>query len=197
MKKRKLGIVVFNDVEVLDFAGPFEVFSVTNEQNDYDLFDVSLISADDITVTAKNGLKIVADHTINEISTLDILLIPGGKGARPLVNNSEFIEWVRSVSQDCELVLSVCTGALVLAKAGILDGLEATTHHQAYDELRELITDTKIVEKGQRFVDNGRVITSGGISAGIDMSLHIIERLYGKDTAEKTSDYMEYRRVIE
>ena len=197
MKKRKLGIVVFNDVEVLDFAGPFEVFSVTNEQNDYNLLDVSLISTDEKTNTAKNGLKIVADHTINEISTLDILLIPGGKGARPLVNNSEFIEWVRSVSQDCELVLSVCTGALILAKAGILDGLKATTHHQAYDELREIITNTKIVEKGQRFVDNGRVITSGGISAGIDMSFHVIERLYGKDAAIRTSDYMEYRRVIE
>ena len=98
---------------------------------------------------------------------------------------------------DCELVLSVCTGALILAKAGILDGLKATTHHQAYDELREIITNSKIVEKGQRFVDNGRVITSGGISAGIDMSFHVIERLYGKDTAENTSDYMEYRRVIE
>ena len=197
MKKRRLGIVVFNDVEVLDFAGPFEVFSVTNEQNDYNLLDISLISTDYTTLTAKNGLKIVSDHTINEISTLDILLIPGGKGARPLVNNSEFIDWVRLVSKDCELVLSVCTGALVLAKAGILDGLKATSHHQAYDELRDIITDTEIVEEGHRFVDNGKVITSGGISAGIDMSFHVIERLYGKDTAESTSDYMEYRRVIE
>ena len=161
------------------------------------MFDVLLISTGDITVTAKNGLKIIAHHTIKEINSLDILLIPGGKGARPLVNNSEFIEWVRSVSQGCELVLSVCTGALLLAKAGILDGLKATTHHQAYHELREIITDTKIVEEGQRFVDNGRVITSGGISAGIDMSFHVIERLYGKDAAERTSDYMEYRRVIE
>ena len=197
MKKRKLGIVVFNDVEVLDFAGPFEVFSVTNEQNDFALFDVSLISPEEKTVTAKNGLNIVADYTINEIKRLDILLVPGGKGARPLVNNAELIQWVKEVSGKSELVLSVCTGALVLAKAGILDGLKATTHHQAYNELGEIITDTEIIKEGKRFIDNGRVITSGGISAGIDMSFHVIERLFGKEAANKTSDYMEYRRMVD
>lgn len=197
MNKRKLGIVVFDDVEVLDFAGPFEVFSVTNEQNNNELFDISLISVGEKNVVAKNGLNIVADFSIKEISHLDILLIPGGKGARPLVYNSEFIEWVKSVSKESELVLSVCTGALVLAKARLLDGLRATTHHKAYGELRELITNTEIVEDGLRYVDNGRVITSGGISAGIDMSFHVIDRLFGKEISEKTADYMEYRKVVE
>ncbi len=197
MIKRKLGIVVFHDVEVLDFAGPFEVFSVTKEQNNNELFDISLISVGEKNVVAKNGLNIVADFSIKEINHLDILLIPGGQGVRPLVYNSEFIEWVMSVSKESELVLSVCTGALVLAKAGLLDGLKATTHHQAYGELRELITNTEIVEGGLRYVDNGRVITSGGISAGIDMSFHVIDRLFGKEISEKTADYMEYRKVVE
>jgi len=197
MIKRKLGIVVFDDVEVLDFAGPFEVFSVTKEQNNNELFDISLISVGEKNVVAKNGLNIVADFSIKEINHLDILLIPGGQGVRPLVYNSEFIEWVMSVSKESELVLSVCTGALVLAKAGLLDGLKATTHHQAYGELRELITNTEIVEGGLRYVDNGRVITSGGISAGIDMSFHVIDRLFGKEISEKTADYMEYRKVVE
>ena len=197
MKKRALGIVIFNDVEVLDFTGPFEVFSVTNEINNGELFDVSLVSVAGELVTAKNGLRIVSDCTIKDIDSLDILLIPGGAGARPLVKNIELINWVKSVSDNSELVLSVCTGALVLAKAGLLDGMKATTHHQAYGELKALVTDTEIVESGKRFVDNGRVITSGGISAGIDMSFHVVERLFGKEQADKTSDYMEYRRIVE
>jgi len=196
MKKRIMGIVIFNDVEVLDFAGPFEVFSVTNEQNNNELFNVLLISVGEKIINAKNGLKVVSDCSINDINYLDIVLIPGGLGARPLVNNSGFIDWVKLVSKDCELVLSVCTGALILAKAGILRGIKATTHHQAIGELRQLITNTEIIE-GDRFVDNGKVITSGGISAGIDMSFHVIERLYGKNIAQKTSEYMEYRRIVE
>ncbi len=197
MKKRTLGIVIFNDVEVLDFTGPFEVFSVTNEINNGELFDVTLVSVAGELVTAKNGLKVASDCNIKDIDSLDILLIPGGAGSRPLVNNSEFINWVKSVSDNNELILSVCTGALVLAKAGLLDGLKATTHHQAYGELKALVTDTEIIKNGKRFVDNGRVITSGGISAGIDMSFHVVERLFGKETADETSDYMEYRRIVE
>ena len=195
MDKRKLGIVVFNDVEVLDFTGPFEVFSVTNELNDYRLFEVSLISVSERIITAKNGLNIVPDITINDTDALDILLIPGGEGSRPLVNDRTLISWVRAVSLNCELVLSVCTGALILAKAGLLDGLRATTHHQAIGELRELVNDTEIAADEERFVDNGKVITSGGISAGIDMSFHVIDRLFGKEISAKTSDYMEYSRI--
>jgi len=197
MKKRILGIVIFDDVEVLDFAGPFEVFSVTNEHNDNDLFNVILISVNEEIINAKNGLKVVSDCFINDVNNLDILLIPGGQGARPLVNNSEFIHWVQLISKNCELVLSVCTGALILAKAGILNGLKATTHHQAYGELRQLVANTEIIEGDKRFVDNGKVITSGGISAGIDMSFHVIDRFFGKEVSDKTANYMEYRRMVE
>ena len=114
-----------------------------------------------------------------------------------LVYNSEFIHWVQSISKNCELVLSVCTGALILAKAGILNGLKATTHHQAYGELRQLAANTEIIEGDKRFVDNGKVITSGGISAGIDMSFHVIDRFFGKEVSDKTANYMEYRRMVE
>jgi transcriptional regulator GlxA family with amidase domain len=196
MKKRTLGILIFDDVEVLDFTGPFEVFSVTNEQSNNELFNVLLISVGEKIINAKNSLKVVSDCSFNDVNNLDILLIPGGQGARPLVNNSEFIHWVQSVSKNCELVLSVCTGALILAKAGILNGLKATTHHQAYGELMQLISNTDIIE-GDRFVDNGKVITSGGISAGIDMSFHVIDRLFGKEVSNKTAKYMEYRRMVE
>jgi len=197
MKKRILGIVIFDDVEVLDFAGPFEVFSVTNEHNNNDLFNVILISVNEEIINAKNGLKVVSDSSVNDVNNLDILLIPGGQGARPLVYNSEFIHWVQSISKNCELVLSVCTGALILAKAGILNGLKATTHHQAYGELRQLVANTEIIEGDIRFVDNGKVITSGGISAGIDMSFHVIDRFFGKEVSNKTANYMEYRRMVE
>ena len=196
MKKRELGILIFDGVEVLDFTGPFEVFSVLNEINNNELFNVQLISVGEKSVKAKNGLNVVSDCSIGDINYLDILLIPGGQGARPLVENSEFIKWVELICKDCELVLSVCTGALILAKTGILNGLNATTHHQAIGELRQLVTNTNVIE-GERFVDNGKVITSGGISAGIDMSFHVIERLFGKDKADKTSDYMEYRRMVD
>ena len=164
MKKRILGIVIFDGVEVLDFTGPFEVFSVTNEISNNELFNIQLISAGEKVIKAKNGLNVVSDCSIGDTNYLDILLVPGGQGARPLVNDSGFIEWIKLVAKKCELVLSVCTGALLLAKAGILNELNATTHHQAVGELRRLVTNTNILE-GERFVDNGQVVTSGGISA--------------------------------
>ena len=121
----------------------------------------------------------------------DLLLVPGGQGTRKEMHNLVLIEWIRQKSEKSELVLSVCTGALLLAKAGLLDGLEATTHHGAIDLLRQVAPKTT-VHADRRFVDNGRVVCSAGIAAGIDMSLHVVARLLGSEVAEKTARQMEY-----
>jgi transcriptional regulator GlxA family with amidase domain len=123
-----------------------------------------------------------------------VLVIPGGAGTRPLLQMPALHEWLRTRARHCEIILSVCTGALVLARAGLLDGLRATTHHQCLDELRAISSAVEVVES-ERFVDNGKIVTAAGISAGIDASLHVIERLTGRNVADATAAYMEYRRT--
>mgnify|MGYP001312385940 CR=1 FL=1 len=118
-------------------------------------------------------------------------MIPGGFGTRREVNNPALLDWIRQVSRDAELVLSVCTGALLLGKAGLLEDLSATTHHDSYTLLRAVAPRTRVLE-GERFVDAGRVMTSAGVSAGIDMALHVVERLLGTELAEEAAHYMEY-----
>lgn len=189
-KTRNLSILLFNDAEVLDFCGPFEVFSVANNQSESPLFNVMTV-AEKSPVAARNGLSVNPSRTLDSCPKPDILLVPGGIGTRRELNNEPLIEWIRHVAVDAELVLSVCTGALLLGKAGLLDGLETTTHHVAYDLLRETVP-TCTVHEDRRFVDNGRVITSAGIAAGIDMSLHVVQRLVDSDVAEATARHMEY-----
>lgn len=191
IKTRTLGILVFDDAEVLDFCGPFEVFSVAKHQSQPPGFYVHLVAPSERPVLARNGLSLNADCTVANCPKLDLLLIPGGQGTRREMNNDVLIQWIKARAQDAELVMSVCTGSLLLAKAGILDGLEATTHHAAMDLLRQLAPRTKIHED-RRFVDNGKVICSAGIAAGIDMSLHVVGRLLGADAAQRTARHMEY-----
>lgn len=193
MAKKKVVFLVFDDMELLDFAGPCEVFSVTNELGGWGLFEIETASSTGGRVRTKNGVVIQPDGALPGAMEADILVIPGGRGIRKVVKDPETIEWVKAVAQRAELVLSVCTGSMVLAKAGLLDGLSATTHHTVFDEFEAMAPQTRLL-RGERFVDNGRVITSAGISAGIDMSLHVIERLFGKGTAEAAAAYMEYRR---
>lgn len=194
MKKRNTAILIFDDVDVLDFAGPFEVFSVTNELSDYSLLKVYTVAREKAPVTARNGLSVNPDYSINEAPQPDILIVPGGSGTRPILQQQEILTWIKQMSQSAEKVLSVCTGALLLAKVGLLNGLKCTTHHSAFELLGKIVPDTEIV-RDVRFVDNGKVITAAGISAGIDMSLYVIEMLYGKETAQHTTEYMEYRRI--
>ncbi|NJK77225.1 MAG: DJ-1/PfpI family protein [Microcoleus sp. SU_5_6] len=192
MQKRKVAILMFDDVEVLDFAGPFEVFSVTSELNEDDRpFAVLTVAQHQAAVSARNGLSINPDCTISDCPPPDILIVPGGMGTRKLIDNSAVINWIKDCSQTAELVLSVCTGSLLLAKAGLLAGLTATTHHKALDLLKELAPNTTVVGD-RRFIDNGKIITSGGIAAGIDMSLYVVCKLLGTAAAEKTAEYMEY-----
>jgi transcriptional regulator GlxA family with amidase domain len=191
--RTNVAILVFDDVEVLDFAGPFEVFSVTDELRDHSAFNVMTVAPLPGTVRARNGLKVVPDYALEACPQPHILIVPGGFGARALLRNPVVLEWIQTRSRKAELTVSICTGALVLAKIGLLDGLRVTTHHLAIEELRSLAPKA-VVEPGSRFHDNGALITAAGISAGIDCSLHVIGRLLGQEAADKTADYMEYEQ---
>jgi transcriptional regulator GlxA family with amidase domain len=194
MNRKNTAIFIFDEVEVLDFAGPFEVFSVANLVGGGSLRNVYTVAMGKGPVLARNGLSVNPHYAVDEAPKPDLFIIPGGLGTRPLVNRDDVISWIRKTADNAEKVLSVCTGALLLAKAGLLDGLTATTHHGAFDLLAQLAPNTKIA-RNERFVDNGKIITSAGISAGIDMSLYVVEMMYGKETAQKTVDWMEYRRI--
>ncbi len=188
---RTLAILVFADVEVLDFCGPYEVFSVANRFADAPAFNVVTVAEKPGPVLARNGLSVNPDRLVVDVPAPDLLLIPGGQGTRREMHNQAIIDWIKKAADKAELVLSVCTGALLLAKSGLLDGLEATTHHGAFDLLREVAPRTRVHED-RRFVDNGTVICSAGIAAGLDMSLHVVGRLLGKEVAAKTARQMEY-----
>lgn len=194
MKRRNTAILIFDDVEVLDFTGPFEVFSVTDELSNHQRLNVYTVAVKDQPVIARNGLSVNPNYTIEDAPDPDVLVVPGGEGTREVIGMENVISWVLKSAAVAEKILSVCSGALVLAKAGLLKGLKATTHHQVFDTLESIAPETNII-KGQRFVDNGKIVTSAGISAGIDMSLYVVEQLYGSEVADSTADYMEYRRM--
>ncbi len=189
---RNVVIYVYDDVEVLDFCGPFEVFSVANELNSGQLLRVCTVSLDGEPIRARNGLVFQPRHSAADAPAPHVLVVPGGDGSRAQMRSEAAISWVRRAAARAELVLSVCTGALILARAGLLEGLAATTHRSALRLLADLAPGAR-VDAEARFVDNGRVIASGGISAGIDMSLHVAARLYGEACARRVADYMEYR----
>ncbi len=189
--RRNTAVLIFDNVEVLDFAGPFEVFAATDELAEKTLFKVFTVAEAPGTIRTNNGLKIVPEHTFESAPAPEILIVPGGFGTRALLNKPSVLEWIRVRAKRAEIVASVCTGALVLAKAGLLDGQPATTHYQCHNLLREL-APTAIVHEDKRFLDNGHVATSAGISAGIDLSLHLVARLHNVAVAEETARYMEY-----
>ena len=200
MQQQTVGIVIFDDVEVLDFAGPFEVFSVAGRRSGLEPFDVRLIAERPGTVRARNNFLVQPHHSFADCPPLDLLVVPGGGGYRPdgtpfgtrrEMHNATMLEFVKARHAQSELTLSVCTGALVLGQAGLLEGLPATTHHLAFAALREVSKAITVIE-GVKHVDAGRIVTSGGISAGITMSLEVVARLMGVAAALETARYMEY-----
>lgn len=196
MGTQTVGIFIFDEVEVMDFAGPFEVFALA-EQEDAKCFSVKTISPDGKLIRARNGLKVVPDYSFINHKPLDILIVPGGYGAEHIqINNPESIQWIQSQFEHVNILASVCTGALLLAKAGLLENIKATTHWMDIKRLRKEFPSTRVVEN-ERFVDEGRIITSGGISAGIDMSFHILKRQLGQTVAQITADRMEYNITIQ
>jgi transcriptional regulator GlxA family with amidase domain len=191
MNTRTVSLLVFDEVEVLDFAGPFEVFGVARSADDDPLFTVQTVAETAAPVRACNGLTLTPAHAFASAPAADILIIPGGYGTRPLLDRPATIDWIRRTAGEAEIIASVCTGALLLAKAGLLAGQRATTHYLRFDLLRQL-EPTAQVEEDVRFTSNGRLFTAAGISAGIDLSLHLVACLHGVDTARQTAAYMEY-----
>lgn len=193
VKKRTVGIVIFENAEVLDFAGPFEVFSVASQIHNYEFFDVKVIAKNKAPVEAMNGLSVNPDYSFEDAPDFDILIISGGIGASFIVNDPEALEWVRGAVEKSELTMSVCTGAAILAKLGYLDDKKYCTHATVYPFIEKMVPSAK-PQKELRFIQSDtKLYTSAGISAGIDLSFHIVETFYGKEAAANTAQYMEYK----
>ena len=194
---RNVGILIFDDVEVLDFCGPFEVFSVARpagQAADADrLFVVQTVAEEDRLIRCRGGLLVQPHLTTAGAApgTFDIVVVPGGQGTRRERLNSRLLDWLAAHAERTELLTSVCTGAFLLAERGLLDGRRATTHWASIGFMRQHYPAVTLVED-RRFVEEGRVITSAGVSAGIDMSLHVVARLHGRETAAWTARRMEY-----
>ena len=191
-----VGILVFDQVEVLDVAGPFEVFTVTRlnkelRQEESSPFRVLLVSENMDQVSAVGGLRFTPDVTHDNCPELDLLIVPGGWGTRTQVKNANLLKWIANRSRRTKLTGSVCTGSSLLGEAGLLDGREATTHWRTFDILRQAAPKAYIRED-LRVTMDGSIFTSAGISAGIDMALHIVSYLFGTKTGEATARQMEY-----
>lgn len=193
---RTVGILLFNEVEVLDFAGPFEVFSLAEAANTSDkYFKVIIIAEHQALISARNGLKVIPDYSFDNHPAIDILVISGGYGAEKVeINNPVVIDWIISQAKLTKLTLSVCTGALLLAKAGLLAGKSATTHWMDLDDLEsypniEVIANTRFVDASDKMTN---IVTSAGISAGIHASLYCVEKLIDSQTMQTTARRMEF-----
>jgi len=187
--KRTIGIVIFDRVEELDFVGPWEIFAFLRdlEPETCDVFTVSERGGE---VRCAKGLRVLADHSFASAPRADVLLVPGGVGTRTEVDNPAIIEYIRRAAGEAELTTSVCTGAFMLERAGLLAGRRATTHWRSLDRLRALGT-AQVVE-GERYVDEGAIVTSSGVSAGIDMALYLVGRLWGPEKARRVQKGVEY-----
>jgi transcriptional regulator GlxA family with amidase domain len=190
-QKIRLGILAFQDMEVLDFAGPFEVFSVANQLADYKLMDIQVIGIDSSLVTAKNGLKILPDCGMEDIEGLDMLIIPGGDGSKDLRKNTKAMDWIGNQSKEVKVLASICSGARILAQLGYLQGKTFTTHMEVFADI-VAIDPTAIPVRDVRFIDHGKFMTAAGVASGIDLSLHIVGKFFGRNLKEAAAKYMEY-----
>lgn len=191
-----VGIFVFDDVEVLDFAGPYEVFTTASRMNSRNdakaepLFKVFTIGRTASRLQARGGLSVFPDHDFAHHPQVDVLIIPGGVISAELAR-PEVLQWIADTAARSRLTASVCTGAFLLAGAGLLDGKRATTHWEDIGDFNARFPAVK-VETNLRWVDEDRIVTSAGISAGIDMSLHLVERLSGRALAVQTARQMDF-----
>jgi transcriptional regulator GlxA family with amidase domain len=191
-KTTTIGIALFDGAEELDWAGPWEVLSYWAHRYPEDGVEVFTVARDNSRpIECAKGLRVLADHSWETAPPIDVLVYPGGIGTRDQVGDEAVREWVRSVHERARLTTSVCTGAFVLADAGLLKGRPATTHWDDFDEL--LAIDGSIqARRDERFVDDGEIVTAAGISAGIDMALHLIIRLQSADRAREIKRRIQY-----
>jgi transcriptional regulator GlxA family with amidase domain len=187
----QIGIALFQGVEELDWAGPWEVLSAWARYFPDDQVRVCTLAPADEPVTCAKGMRVLADHTWDDHPTLDVLVYPGGEGTRRQLGDRRIQHWVQARAQEATVVASVCTGALVLADAGLLDGRPATTHWASLEQLAGLGSDID-VRSDQRVVDDGDIVTAAGVSAGIDMALHLVARFGGEERARQVQKVIEY-----
>lgn len=197
MNRKRVGILIFPDVEVLDFCGPFEVFSVTRldeqaRREEPSPFEVLLVAEHAGTVTTTGGMQVTPHVTIDACPKLDVLVVPGGWGTRKEIKNARLLAWIAERAQAVETLTSVCTGSMLLGQAGLLDGRHATTHWRSLPWMRESFPAVTVEDK-LHVVEDGDVLTSAGISAGIDMALRVVARYFGETVARHTARNMEYR----
>jgi transcriptional regulator GlxA family with amidase domain len=188
---RTIGLLLFDDVEELDVIGPWEVLSFWCDRHPEDGWAVTTLSRNGGTVRCGKGLRVIADHSYEDAPPLEVLLYPGGIGTRAQLKDDEQLDWVREQRKKVPIMTSVCTGSLVYAKAGLLTGRPATTHWRALDILTQL-DSTIDVRPNDRFVDDGDIVTSAGVSAGIDMALHLVARFAGKERAREIRKDIQY-----
>jgi transcriptional regulator GlxA family with amidase domain len=199
MDKWNVGILIFDDVEILDFAGPFEVFSRTRLTSGPESrrseasapFSVFTVARSRAPVRTTGGLEVIPHWSFADAPRIDLLVVPGGFGTRRLMNDDETIGWIRRVAATTRKTTSVCTGSLLLAKAGLLEGRRATTHWGALDLLESLGVS---VDRERRVIDDG-IVTSAGVASGMDMAFYVVETLFGPAVADETAHYIEYRRA--
>ncbi len=185
VRVKTLGILLFPDFDLLDVSGPLEMFAQVQG------IKISLISEQKGLVKSFQGVAVDATIDFDSVGHLDILLVPGGWGTRREVYNKKLLNWLKEHAKKTQLLLSVCTGSALLAKAGLLDDRKATSNKMAFNWARQQGSKVKWVEKA-RWVDDGNIITSSGLAAGIDMSLHVIARLFGQAEADKVANTSEY-----
>ncbi len=191
-----IGICLFPEVEALDFAGPYEVFTTASrvakrmQPASESVFSVSAIASGMQAVRARAGLQILPDHTFGSHPPVDVLIVPGGVVTAEM-HNPEVIEWIARTAAQAQMVASVCTGAFLLAQAGVITQGPVTTHWEDTADLQTQFPALQVV-RDQRWVDAGRIVTSAGISAGIDMCLHLVERLHSRELAAGTARQMDY-----
>ncbi|HEY0544808.1 MAG TPA: DJ-1/PfpI family protein [Pyrinomonadaceae bacterium] len=187
--QRNLAILIFDHVQIIDYTGPFETFGHVYN-GDTPAFNIYTVSEKTNPITTAMGMSVNPKYSFENAPTPDIIIVPGG-GVDGQLENPNTLKWLQEKSKSAEVVLSVCNGAFILAKAGLLDGLEATTTAGLIPLFREAAPKTRVVDD-RRFVDNGKFITAAGLSSGIDGALHVIERLYGRGTAQMAALGMEY-----
>ena len=190
-----IGIFIFDDAEELDFVGPYEVWQMVNtvlrRTDNPEPLNVFLISETGEDIVAAKNMRVGAHKAMADISSLDVLCVPGGFGTRSLIQNEAVIDWIGTVASDCEWVTSVCTGAFVLAKAGLTEGKSLTTHWAAFDEFKSLGLEGTLLPN-IRYVVDGKLVTAAGVSAGIDMALWLTGQLFTPSLAREVQRAMQY-----
>jgi transcriptional regulator GlxA family with amidase domain len=187
----RIAVFVFEGAEELDFVGPWEVLTMWARMFPGDDVEVFMLAQGTEPVTCNKGMKVIPDHSWDTAPEIDVLVYPGGEGNRVQIGDETFRGWVRKLSDSGALMTSVCSGALVYADAGLLDGKPATSHWSVVEMLPSLGKDIEI-RKDDRFVDAGNVITAAGVSAGIDMALHLVKRLHSEERAREVKHYIQY-----